>query len=1042
VSLLGDAGTTLTMTASTTSTTSNTPVTILATLTVNGAPVPLGTVQFLDNGKPMAVVPVVGLSPAAGALPGTGKLITRLTPGTHTILGIYSGAGNLLHPTGNVTPAITVTAAPQLTATKVTAVNNATLPADYDVTATVLAEGSTVPTGSLTLNEPSLNATLNTVALEPTQATLGVSPELPAASGSQNGAIVTGDFNGDGIPDFATASDSATTQLMVSLGNGDGTFQTSVGSVVSTDPTLTGANSLTAGDFNADGITDVMMTFGSGNAAVVMLGNGDGTFKAGQVLHITPLQGSSYAYLGDIVTADFNGDGIEDIALANDPEQGTGSIQVFFGNGDGTFNTNPTNLLSVATTGGPTTALHIVTADLNGDGKADLVTFSHLDGTIGVLLGNGDGTFQTLTPYATGLGTRSGAVGDINNDNFPDIVAPIYDTGEIAVLINNHDGTFSGPQTFPAAYSNNGALNPFPGPTSVALGDVNNDGNLDIVVADNNFNQVSVIYGNGTESLANFWATTLVNTSGAPTQVITANLTGNSYAGILVNEPGSGTGTVGAMVFGSLWTTPFTNVAVYGGASEMETLSASYSGDSTNAGSTSAVLTLQGSNSAMATKLDWSPGASTGVFGRAIPTAALNAQVEKSVPGSIAYTAQQTAGAAMPISSGVSLPAAGAYTLTATFTPTNSNDYAPSTATATFSVSKANVSEVLTSSSSQADAGATLTLTDTAASSTSGTPTGMVNFFSGTTSLGSAALNASGVANLSIATLPAGTYSITASYLGDGNFNTNTSTPVSVTIGAPSITLAINSPALTISAGATGSETLTVTPLYGYTGSVSLSCGNLPPGLSCSFSPASSPLGSAAVSSTLTVTTPSPSSSVAMLRDPSSGLRTAGGVVAFASAVFLCIPARRKRLPWLAVLLMAAATVFTVGCGGSSSHGPQATTLTVSSSASKSASGGTVSFTANLTGTNASTATGAVTFYDGTTAIGQTSVSNGSAQLPLSTLAVGGHSISASYAGDSNHNPAGTAGAIEQVITGQTSFTVTATSGSISQTSNVSLTLQ
>jgi hypothetical protein len=183
-----------------------------------------------------------------------------------------------------------------------------------------------------------------------------------------------------------------------------------------------------------------------------------------------------------------------------------------------------------------------------------------------------------------------------------------------------------------------------------------------------------------------------------------------------------------------------------------------------------------------------------------------------------------------------------------------------------------------------------------------------------------------------------------------------------------------------------------------------------------------------------------------MLRNSSSGLTAAGGVVAFASAVFLCIPGRRKRYPWLAVLIMAAATAFTIGCGGSSSHttpvGPQATTLTVSSSASKSASGAAVSFTANLTGTNATTATGTVTFYDGATSIGQASVGNGTAQLSLSTLAVGGHIISASYAGDSNNNPAGTASTIEQVITGQTTFTVTATSGSISQTSNVSLTLQ
>jgi hypothetical protein len=142
-----------------------------------------------------------------------------------------------------------------------------------------------------------------------------------------------------------------------------------------------------------------------------------------------------------------------------------------------------------------------------------------------------------------------------------------------------------------------------------------------------------------------------------------------------------------------------------------------------------------------------------------------------------------------------------------------------------------------------------------------------------------------------------------------------------------------------------------------------------------------------------------------MLRNPSSGLSAAGGAVAVASALFLCIPGRRKRYPWLVVLLMAAATAFTVGSGGSSSYAsqvvPLATTLTVSSSASKIASGSAVTFTANLTGTNASAATGSVTFYDGTTAIGQASVSSGTAQLNLSTLAVGGHSISASYAGKS-----------------------------------------
>jgi hypothetical protein len=84
----------MTLIASTARATNTTPITVVATLAVNGVPAPLGSVNFLDNGKLIAQVPVVGLTPASGLSPGTAKLVTRLTPGIHTMVGIYSGAGN------------------------------------------------------------------------------------------------------------------------------------------------------------------------------------------------------------------------------------------------------------------------------------------------------------------------------------------------------------------------------------------------------------------------------------------------------------------------------------------------------------------------------------------------------------------------------------------------------------------------------------------------------------------------------------------------------------------------------------------------------------------------------------------------------------------------------------------------------------------------------------------------------------------------------------------------------------------------------------
>src|SRR5215469_11365498 len=145
-------------------------------------------------------------------------------------------------------------------------------------------------------------------------------------------AVVVADFNGDGIPDIATANFNTDT-VSVLLGNGDGSFQPAINSSTNDVPrcTETGTNcniGLVAGDLNGDGITDLVV-LDSTAYATVLLGNGDGTFQVGNRYDVG--EGPKF-----IAIADFNGDGILDIATSS----GGIGVSIRLGNGDGTFQDN------------------------------------------------------------------------------------------------------------------------------------------------------------------------------------------------------------------------------------------------------------------------------------------------------------------------------------------------------------------------------------------------------------------------------------------------------------------------------------------------------------------------------------------------------------------------------------------------------------------------------------------------------------------------------------------------------------------------------
>jgi hypothetical protein len=237
--------------------------------------------------------------------------------------------------------------------------------------------------------------------------------------GEWPGAISLVDLNNDGKLDMAAVSAGnydSQGALSILLGNGDGTFQSAVGYGV--DEGSAGVLGPAIADFNGDGILDIALADGDSSELIMLLGNGDGTFRAGPV---TPLTASIYG----IAAADFNGDGKADIALLT----GIPDIRILTGNGDGSFQSGASFAAQYGS--------WLTAADLNGDGHVDLAVLTG-EGYVQFFSGNGDGTFGPATPTYTGIdpGLRNLVVADLNGDGSPDLAAPNYDSGSVSVLLN------------------------------------------------------------------------------------------------------------------------------------------------------------------------------------------------------------------------------------------------------------------------------------------------------------------------------------------------------------------------------------------------------------------------------------------------------------------------------------------------------------------------------------------------------------------------------------------------------------------------------
>jgi hypothetical protein len=358
------------------------------------------------------------------------------------------------------------------------------------------------------------------MALLPFQATSYAGqfePRVNYRVGSNPDSIAIGDFNGDGLPDVATANSGQPPGVGVVLGNGDGTFKPVV-----TYPAGKIPYAIVTADFNGDGKLDLAVVDVSLKVVNILLGNGDGSFQSPKTQHAGPSPAA-------IAVSDVNLDGKADLVVAN--YQGApplnGVVAVLLGNGDGSFQS------PVPYAAGPSPN-SVAAGDVNGDGFPDVVV-GNSSSSLAILLGNGNGTFQQAKIYS-GLGSAAHwvALGDFNNDGKIDVAAVLpaagnRQNGQLVVGLGHGDGTFAPPALVGPARNL---------AASIAVADFTQDGFLDLVIAEG-FTTIgkALIYmgnGNGTFQTPQQYPTAQTSVA-----VAAADLNGDGYPDLVVANLGN-----------------------------------------------------------------------------------------------------------------------------------------------------------------------------------------------------------------------------------------------------------------------------------------------------------------------------------------------------------------------------------------------------------------------------------------------------------------------------------------------------------------------
>jgi VCBS repeat protein/FG-GAP repeat protein len=300
-------------------------------------------------------------------------------------------------------------------------------------------------------------------------------------AGKQPYCLALADFNRDGKVDIAVGNNGSANLTML-LGDGRGGFSEASGSPF---PAGNSPNDIAAGDVNGDHNLDLAIANHDTRYVTVLLGNGRGLFSPAPN---SPITVTSKPHPHGIDLGDFNGDHNLDFVV---DDWGNNRITVVFGDGKGSF-ASPGSSFSV----GQMPYQRVRVADVNNDGRDDVVTTNTEGGDASVLLGDGKGGFAPASgsPVQANLRPFGVAIGDVNADGKRDL-AIVNFSGQgtdkskdaITILLGNGDGTFKPASGSP--FKSGGS------PVSVAIGDVNGDGVMDVAVANMTGNSVSVLLG-------------------------------------------------------------------------------------------------------------------------------------------------------------------------------------------------------------------------------------------------------------------------------------------------------------------------------------------------------------------------------------------------------------------------------------------------------------------------------------------------------------------------------------------------------------------
>ncbi len=922
------------------------PVILAATVTANGSPVTAGLVMFCDasasfceSNTALAMVQLTSPNAVAIVKLGSGPL------GGHSYKAVYR-ANNLYSSSTSNTQSYTVVG----TYGSLMGISSTGAAGSYTLQGTVTGIGSLVagPTGSVSFldtsvgNNPLGTESLGTATLTTAFAEAAGSPfligddptnkteSIAIASAyldyfANNLDIVTGDAGGG---------------ISVLLGNGDGTFQ----SKLNYPGCQVGAPvKILLADFNRDGITDIALGCSDNDKSgglAILLGDGHGGFTT-----------QAYYSTGDVAgvaMGDFNNDGILDIVLTNREQQ---NIEMFIGNGDGTFKAGNIFLTT-------SKMVHdVVVADFSGDGNDDIAYAVSLTNAfvnpslsnVYVAAGNGDGTFGTPVLAASNVGEFL-TVGDVNADNKQDLVSCTItkpgagnDVGpSMFVIMGNGDKTFQPPVTYTADY-----------PSDLHLADVNGDGKPDII-AGGEYGAL-VFLGNGdgifqdyTEpSIGNFHLTYAVN-AGDFNNDGNADLVGTDgespHAAVALSQVQQGASAAA-----------LAGVAVYPLGSGVHNVDASYSGDMIYAPNLSLTIPLLAAPTPTTLTLAVQPTSAT-VPGQSVTLTATLSPYTVGPPTtttdteSVNFYSGSTLVGSGTLTSGVAtlttttLPA-GIDALKAVYTPPATDTNYLSSTSNTVSITVTGI--IVSSSLNPSTYSQNVTFTATVATG----DTGSVTFMDGTTSLGNVPLSGT-TATLSLSTLTAVSHNITAVYSGDGSHGPATS---------PILVQVVNQATPTVAVSTSGSSsygdsvTITATVTAGATGTVTFTSGGVT-------------LGSASVNG-------AGIASIATTALPTGG-----------DTITANYPGDTNYIAG------SASTTQTVM--------KKTVTSTLTSSANPAVPGSSVTFTDALP----VGATGSVVFTSGGTTIGTPAVSNGVATVSTSTLPLGPNMVTATYSGDTNYS--------------------------------------